>query len=497
VTELADAYDLLIIGAGINGAGIARDAAGRGLAVAICDKGDLGGATSSASSKLIHGGLRYLEYYEFRLVREALSERERLLAIAPHIAWPLRFVLPHMPSMRPWWLVRLGLFLYDHLDWRRMLPATAMIDLATSREGDALKNRAGRAFVYSDAWVDDARLVVLNCRDAADRGAVVMPRMACVEARIVGDRWVTTLSDTVSGASREIAARALVNAAGPWVDRVGDNLIGRPARYRARMVKGSHIVIRKRHAGDHAFVLQNHDRRIVFVVPFEEDFLIVGTTDVPYAGDPGDVAITSEETTYLLDVFNAQFRDAIGPADIVWSYSGVRPLREDESDDPSAVSRDYSFDLQTSAGSPPLLSIYGGKITTYRNLAEHALDELVPHLPAMGAAWSATKPLPGGDFPAGGARDYAASLLARHPWLGEARARRFARCYGTRSTTLIGEASCVEDLGQEFGAGLTAREVDFLRRSEWAQTAEDILWRRTKLGLRLDATQIAALKNFL
>ena len=489
--------DLLIVGAGINGAGIARDAAGRGLSVVICDRGDLGGATSSASGKLIHGGLRYLEYREFRLVREALSEREVLMGIAPHITHPMRFVLPHEPERRAFWFVRLGLLLYDHLGRRQSLPGTETVQLARSPVGASLRARQGRAFIYSDVWVDDSRLVVLNCVDAARLGAIVMPRTACITARVENGRWMATLRRAADGATTTVAARSIVNAAGPWVDGVLREVIGANSPRRVRLVKGSHIVLRKFYAGEHAYVLQNDDRRLLFVVPFERDFVIVGTTDVPFEDDAERVAIDGREIAYLCTALNRRFQLALSADDVVWSYSGVRPLLDDGQNDPSAVTRDYAFDLQAAAGAPPLLSIFGGKITTYRRLAEHALSELAPLLGTTAPAWTATKKLPGGDLRPGGVASFAAELQARHGWLPHGLAARFARSYGSLAWQMLQGARDLTALGQDFGATLYERELIHLRDREWAQTVDDVLWRRTKLGLRLDPTQAARVAAWL
>jgi len=495
VSGIADIVcDLLVVGAGINGAGIARDAAGRGLSVVLCDKGDLGGGTSSASGKLIHGGLRYLEHLEFRLVREALTERETLLAIAPHITRPMRFVLPHDRERRPFWLVRLGLALYDHLGRRKTLPGTEVIRLDRVEAGASLRRRDDRAFIYSDVWVDDARLVVLNCVDAAGRGAVVLPRTACTVARVDGDRWVATLAG--DGPVRRVRARALVNAAGPWVDTVLRDVVGAGAARRVRLVKGSHVVLRKWYAGDHAYVLQNDDRRLLFVVPFEDDHLIVGTTDIPFAGRADDVAIDDAEIAYLLDALNQRFALSLTPADIVWRYSGVRPLLDDGQANPSAITRDYAFDLQHGDGAPPLLSIFGGKITTYRRLAEHALRELAPLLDNRAAPWTGTQPLPGGDLGGDTPGVLAATLRREYPWLPEALAARYARDYGTRARRLIGDARRLVDLGRDLGAGLNERELEHLRDEEWASCAADAIWRRTKLGLRLGPAQVAGIERW-
>ncbi|MBL8702928.1 MAG: glycerol-3-phosphate dehydrogenase [Alphaproteobacteria bacterium] len=487
--------DLLVVGAGINGAGIARDAAGRGLSVVVCDKGDLGGGTSSASGKLIHGGLRYLEHLEFRLVREALTERETLMGIAPHITRPMRFVLPHDIERRPFWFVRLGLMLYDHLGRRKSLPGTEVIRLDRSPAGATLRRRNDRAFVYSDVWVDDARLVVLNCIDAAERGATVLPRTACVAAHAEDGHWIATL-EAEGGMRHAVRARAVVNAAGPWVDEVLRGAIRANADRRVRLVKGSHVVLRKWYAGDHAYVLQNDDRRLLFVVPFEDDFVVVGTTDIPFTDRAEAVAIDDAEIAYLLGALNRRFALSLTAADLVWRFSGVRPLLDDGQANPSAVTRDYAFDLQRRDGGPPLLSIFGGKITTYRRLAEHALRELGPLLGSTAAPWTAGGVLPGGDGGVAAAEDFAESLRRDFPWLPPALARRYARTYGSRARRLIGDARRTDDLGRDFGAGLHERELVHLRDGEWARCADDAIWRRTKLGLHLAPPQVAAIARW-
>jgi len=485
VIPVPSSCDLLVVGAGINGAGIARDAAGRGLSVVLCDKGDLGGATSSASGKLIHGGLRYLEYLEFRLVREALSERETLMGIAPHITRPMRFVLPHDRSTRPYWLVRLGLFLYDHLGRRRALPGTETVNLARSPLGRTVRPGSdGRAFIYSDVWVDDARLVVLNCLDAAERGATVLPHTAIVAARAADGRWVAALRGA-DGTEHSVSARAIVNAAGPWVSTVLSGALGANGAKRVRLVKGSHIVVRKWYEGDHAYVLQNDDRRLLFLVPFEGDHLVIGTTDIAYDGRAEDVAIDASESAYLREAVNRRFDISLAESDIVWAFSGVRPLLDDGQDSPSAVTRDYAFDLQVHAGAPPLLSVYGGKITTYRRLAEHAMRELGPHLGARAPDWTGTAPLPGGE-----------STLPAPAWLPQALAARYARTYGARTGRLLGDAHSLDDLGPDLGGGLHVRELEYLRDREWARSADDVLWRRTKLGMRLGASQKRAVQDW-
>ncbi|MCC7274981.1 MAG: glycerol-3-phosphate dehydrogenase [Alphaproteobacteria bacterium] len=490
-------FDLLVVGGGVNGAGIARDAAGRGLSVLLCEKGDLGEGTSSRSGKLVHGGLRYLEHYEFRLVREALIEREVLLAAAPHIVWPLRFVLPHSPGHRPAWLVRLGLFLYDHLGGRERLPGTRTLDLRAAPEGRSIVARYRRAFEYSDCWVDDARLVVLNALDAAERGARIMTRTECRAARREGGLWRVALADRRSGAVTAAAARILVNAAGPWVTDVLSRVAGASARRALRLVKGSHIVVQKFWEGPQAYLLQNDDRRVIFVNPYEDDLCLIGTTDIPYEGPPEAVAIDAAEVDYLIAVVNRYFVPKLDRGDIVHAFSGVRPLYDDAADDPSAVTRDYVFDVDAGEGSTPLLSVFGGKITTFRKLAEHALAMLSPHLPAAGPAWTAAAPLPGGDMPGGDFDAFHARFAAARPWLPPALARHYARLYGTRAESVLDGARSLGDLGRHFGGRLYEREVRHLVAREWARTAEDVLDRRTKHGLHLTRGQRDAFAAWL
>jgi len=492
----AQTVDLLVVGGGINGAGIARDAAGRGLAVTLCEQGDLGGATSSASSKLIHGGLRYLETYEFRLVREALIERERLLATAPHIIWPLDFILPHAGGLRPAWLVRLGLFLYDHLASRRTLPGTRSIRLDRHPAGAALKPGLRRAFVYADCWVEDARLVVLNARDAAEHGARILTRTRLVHASRDAEAWSCDIVHS-DGRPETVRAKALVNAAGPWVTQLLHQAIGLNSAKQVRLIKGSHIVLPRLYEGPEAFILQNDDRRIVFAIPYERDYTLVGTTDVPFDADPSRVAIGADETRYLCDLVNKYFRRSVAPADVVWSYSGVRPLYDDEAAEARTVTRDYVLDLDAGAGRPALLSVFGGKITTSRRLAEHALEKLDPFLPGMRPAWTATAPLPGGDMPGADFDRFLAGFRRRFPFLPEPLALRLARAYGTRAERILGRAASLDDLGPDFGGGLTRSEVDYLVAEEWARTADDILWRRSKLGLHVPEGTGAALDAVL
>ena len=478
--------DLLIIGGGINGVGIARDAAGRGLSVLLCEQGDLAGATSSASSKLIHGGLRYLEQYEFRLVREALQEREVLLGIAPHNIWPMRFVLPHSQDQRPAWMVRLGLFIYDHLGGRTQLRATRRLDLRRDPEGAPIRDDYRTAFEYSDCWVDDARLVALNAMDARERGADIRTRTQCISAHRNGEAWIAELQDLASGARYTVLARALVNAAGPWVADMLNNRAGQNSTKRPRLIKGSHIVVPRLYDGNQAFILQNDDRRVIFVIPYEQKFSLIGTTDIPFEGDPAEVVANETEIDYLCRAVSRYFRRPIAPRELVHTYAGVRPLYDDAAANASAVTRDYVLDLDAAADRAPILSVFGGKITTFRRLAEHALDKLLPLLPVpRPASWTGQAPLPGGDLPDGDFDKFLSGFRASHAWLPATTAKRFAHAYGTRAELVLGDAACVADLGTDFGAGFTAAELDYLVREEWVRSAEDALWRRSKLGLHL------------
>jgi glycerol-3-phosphate dehydrogenase len=486
---MSEPFDLLVIGGGINGAGIARDATGRGLRVLLCEKGDLAEGTSSRSSKLIHGGLRYLEYGEFRLVREALRERDVLLRIAPHIVWPMRFVIPHGPGQRPAWMVRLGLFLYDHLGGRSRLPGTRRLNLRSGPEGAPIQPQFRRGFEYSDCWVDDARLVVLNALDAAGRGATVCVGTAAVHARRQGALWHVTLRD--ASGEREVVARILVNAAGPWVDQVISGVVGGNGPAQLRLVKGSHLVVRRFYDGDHAYLLQNDDKRVIFVIPYLGDLCLIGTTDVPFEGRAEDVAPDPAERAYLLRAANRYLATALSEADVVGCYAGIRPLHDSgEAANASAVTRDYSFDVSAAAGQAPLLSIFGGKITTYRKLAEHALEKLSPWLADAGPGWTANAPLPGGDIP-GDFAQFAAAFAERYPWLPAPLAQHYTRLYGTRAEDLLAGAMDADGLGQWFGGLLYAREAEFLRRTEWARGPADVLERRTKHGLHLSAAERA------
>ncbi|UYG06127.1 glycerol-3-phosphate dehydrogenase [Halomonas sp. M4R1S46] len=490
MTTTHDILDLFVIGGGINGAGIAADAAGRGLSVGLCEQADLAGATSSASSKLIHGGLRYLEHHEFRLVREALREREVLLAKAPHIIWPLRFILPHRSHLRPAWMLRAGLFLYDHLSKRQQLPGSRGIRL-TPAQGMSPDIRRG--FEYSDCWVDDARLVVLNALQAREMGAEVRVRTRCVDAREVDGHWQIELEGLDSGQRFRRRARALVNAAGPWVEGVVKDTAHRPSRYSVRMIQGSHLIVPRRNHDDRAYILQNTDQRIVFVLPFDEDFSLVGTTDRRYEGDPARVETSEEEIDYLLSVVNDHFRRPLTRDDVIRTFAGVRPLCDDESAEPSAMTRDYTLDLDTQG--PPLLSVFGGKITTYRKLAEAAMTALAPHLPAMRGPWTAEAPLPGGDI--GDQARFRERLAADFPFLSPAQVRRFSRSYGSLCLRFLEGKRSQEALGEPYGAGLTTAEVDYLMAQEWAREPQDILWRRTKLGLHLSPVQVARLADYM
>jgi glycerol-3-phosphate dehydrogenase len=485
--------DLVVIGGGINGAGIARDAVGRGLSVILCEKDDLAQGTSSRSGKLIHGGLRYLEYYEFRLVREALIEREVLLNAAPHIVWPMRFVLPHSPEQRPAWLVRLGLFLYDHLGGRQKLPGCRNINLTRGPEGQPIKPQFTRAFEYSDCWVDDARLVSLNALDAKERGATVMTRTAATSARRIGSDWEIEFT-AADGAKSKVRARAIANAAGPWVETVINGVTGSNSPRRVRLVKGSHIIVPKFWEGPQAYLFQNTDKRVIFVNPYEDNMALIGTTDIPYEGRAEDVAIDSREIDYLLAAVNRYLNVPLHREQIIHQFSGVRPLYDDNAANPSAVTRDYVFDV---TGEPPMLSVFGGKITTYRKLAEHALDKLQPFFPAMKGPWTAKAPLPGGDMQEADFERFLGEMRRTKPWLPEALAHHYARLYGTRTPQVTGQAQDVTGLGQHFGGLLYSCEIDYLRDVEWAKTADDILDRRTKHGLHLTAEQREAVHHYM
>jgi len=484
--------DLLVIGGGVNGTGIALDAAGRGLSVLLCEMNDLASSTSSNSSKLIHGGLRYLEYYEFRLVREALAEREVLLKKAPHIIQPLRFKLPHRPHLRPAWMIRAGLFLYDNLAKRATLKGSHSIKFGPQ---SPVVNKITRGFEYSDASVDDARLVVFNAIAAREKGASIQTHTRCIDAKRVGANWQVTLENKDNGEQQIITAKALVNAAGPWVTRLFDDALPVKSPKKIRLIKGSHIIVPRIHTESQAYILQNEDNRIVFVIPYEEHFSLIGTTDVEHFGDPSTAAISAAETEYLIEVVNEHFNHQISEHDIVASYAGVRPLLDDESDSPSAVTRDYTFEVDHPIGQAPLLSVFGGKITTYRKLSEAAVNGIIGHFPDARGDWTADACLPGGDFD--NLHNLQVSLQRQFSWLPHTLTKRFARSYGTLSNEICDGLNSLEKMGQHFGAGLYQREVEYLIDQEWAIDLEDIIWRRTKLGLLLTAQEQTSLANFI
>lgn len=509
--------DIFVIGGGVNGCGIARDAAGRGLTVTLAEADDLASGTSSASTKLFHGGLRYLEFFEFGLVRQALAERETLLRAMPHIARPMRFVLPLDPSLRvdadtpasrltaafmPWtrgrrpvWALRLGLFMYDHMGGRHLLPGTRRLDLRADPAGAPLNDRYRTAFEYSDCWVDDARLVTLNARDAADRGATIMTRHRVTAASRTNGLWHVEVKDTTTGKSRMWRARTLINAAGPWIDGViGSVLRHRPDRP-TRLVRGSHIVTRRLFDHDRAYFLQGEDGRIVFAIPYESEFTLIGTTDIDHEGDPRDARCSAAERDYLCAFVSRYFGRRVTAGDVVWSFAGVRALRDDGGGSATAATRDYTLELDSDGA--PLLNVFGGKITTHRRLAEAALARLRRAFPEMGPAWTAGAPLPGGDFRVDGADALVLRLRQGFPFLDAAWATRLVRAYGTDAFALLDGATCKGDLGRDFGATLSEREVHWLTTREFAQTAEDVVWRRTKLGLRLSAEELAALDAFM
>ncbi|MEO7054294.1 MAG: glycerol-3-phosphate dehydrogenase [Rhizomicrobium sp.] len=486
-------FDIVVIGGGVNGCGIARDAAGRGFSVLLADKGDLAGGTSSASTKLIHGGLRYLEFYEFALVREALKEREVLWAMAPHIIWPMRFVLPESHDSRPAWLLRLGLFLYDHIGGRKRLPPTRTLDLRTDIAGAALKPAMTKGFEYSDCRVMDARLVVLNARDAVARGAKILTHTEVVTlARRDGD-FIVTLKDGRSGEAKEVRSRLVVNAAGPWVDHVLNRVADEAPRHHVRLVQGSHIVVRQLYKHDRCYIFQNRDGRVIFAIPYENDFTLIGTTDRDYQGDPASVTISEEEKDYLCAAASEYFRLPVTREQIVWCYSGVRPLFDDGASKAQETTREYVLKLDGDAKTGALLNVFGGKITTYRHLAEGALSKIESVLGKRGPAWTSGSKLPGGDFAIDGFEALVMSLRTRAMKLPAVTVRRLARAYGTEARLILANG----DLGRIFGADLGQREVDFLVEKEWARSAEDILWRRSKLGLRFSREETAALSRYL
>src|SRR5450830_2174518 len=489
----SETYDLLIIGGGINGAGVARDAAGRGLKVALCEQNDFAGATSSASTKLIHGGLRYLEYYEFRLVAEALAEREHLLNIAPHIAWPLRFVMPHVKGLRPRWMIRLGLWLYDHIGGRISLPHSQAITLNPTASG--LRADITKGFAYSDAWVDDARLVILNLLSAQEHGADILARTRLVSAQrdVASKLWHCELEHSLTGVRQQVSARALVNSAGPWVAKLDQQLnpLQAGATHAAvKLVRGSHIVVPRLFQGEHAYILQNDDKRIVFMIPYEDNYTLIGTTDVPQENMDNGANISTEEEAYLLRAVNNYLRKPIGEADIVWRYAGVRPLFDDESDNPSAVTRDYTLVLQD-AENIPCVSVYGGKITTYRRLAESVLEKLAPWTKTRRGPWSNQEALPGGKFKRADRAQELDYLKKKYAQLDAHFLTRLFGRHGRNAHVILKEAQTQAELGQDFGGGLVQREVDYLIMHEWAYQPDDVLWRRTKCGLHMSEQQRA------
>ncbi|PCJ93308.1 MAG: glycerol-3-phosphate dehydrogenase [Hyphomicrobiales bacterium] len=490
-------YDVFVIGGGINGVGIARDAAGRGYSVALAEMNDLASGTSSGSTKLIHGGLRYLEHFEFRLVREALMERETLWAMAPHIIWPMRFVLPHHADTRPAWLLRIGLFLYDHIGGRSKLPGTSTVNLTSDPAGKPLKSHFKKAFEYSDCWVNDARLVVLNARDAADRGANIMTRTKVQSLQRISDHWEIGLEDQSSGRSWSVTARCVINAAGPWVDKILTGALGRNDVHNVRLVQGSHIVIHRKFEDPRAYFFQNNDGRIFFAIPYEQDFTLIGTTDRDYDGNPENIAITPQETEYLLDAATEYFEEPVSAQDIVWSYSGVRPLYDDGASKAQEATRDYVLKVDGATNEPKLINIFGGKITTYRRLAESMLEKIGDAIGTKGAPWTKTAHLPGGDFEAEDFDKLVAKLMQDCPVITQRHAWRLVRLYGTRAWQAIGHAKTMLDLGLFFGTDLCAAEVRYLQDQEWAHTAEDILWRRTKRGLLASARDTEKLQAFL
>jgi glycerol-3-phosphate dehydrogenase len=507
-----DVFDIAVIGGGINGTGIARDAAGRGYRVVLLEKGDLGGATSAASTKLIHGGLRYLEHGAFRLVKEALEEREVLLRAAPHIIWPLRFVLPHHAGLRPRWMIRLGLFFYDHMGGRKLLPATRSLRLDRDAAGAGLKPDYVHAFEYSDCWVEDSRLVILNARDAASKGALVLPHTTVTAGRRDGshdgshdgnhDSKLWVLDVTTATGQESIRTRCVVNAAGPWVGSVLESTLNVEAPAKVRLVKGSHIVVDRLFDHDRAYIFQNADNRICFAIPYEQDFTLIGTTDEEFDDDAlptdgGQIKISDGEVAYLLKSVNEYLRVPITTAAIRWSYAGVRPLYDDGASAAQEATRDYVLDLNHPPGAAALLSVFGGKITTYRRLAEAAITQLEPILGRRLGKWTATASLPGGDFSVDGGVEQFAGLLRQYPFIEPTTLRRFVRAYGTDASVLLQGVKTTADLGLAFGAGLTAREVDYLMDHEWAQSTDDVLWRRSKLGLRLGPIEVSLLDAYM
>ncbi|MEL7428480.1 MAG: glycerol-3-phosphate dehydrogenase [Pseudomonadota bacterium] len=493
---MSSVYDIFVIGGGINGCGIARDAAGRGYSVCLAEMNDFASGTSSWSTKLIHGGLRYLEHYEFRLVREALMEREVLLKMAPHIIWPLRFILPHHKGMRPAWLLRLGLFLYDNLGGRKILPATKVVDLRSDQTGIPLKDDFRKAFEYSDCWVNDSRLVVLNAMDAHSKGAAIHTRTKVVSAKEDGDHWQITLRSSDTGAQHKVSARVIVNAGGPWVDDILQNSLGKNDAHNVRLVQGSHIVIRKKFDHPKAYFFQNTDERIFFAIPYEQDYTLVGTTDQDYTGELADVKISDTEIDYLCEGASQYFEEPITRDDIVWTYSGVRPLYDDGASKAQEATRDYVL-RPDSYGKLKVINIFGGKITTYRRLAESMLEKIADAIGAKGRPWTRDSVLPGGEFDVEDFDELVAKIKNEHPFLEVRQVERLARCYGTRAFEFLADAKSAKDLGIDFGHGMSEAEVRYLIAHEWARSAEDVLWRRTKLGIRFSNQEKSKLDAFM
>jgi len=494
-------FDIAVIGGGVNGCGIARDAAGRGMSVLLMEQSDLASATSSASSKLIHGGIRYLEQYDFKLVRESLKERDVVLNIAPHICRPMRFVFPHNPGMRPMWMIRLGLFLYDHLGGRGFPASRRIADFRDTDAGRALKPAFTRAFEYSDCWTDDSRLVILNARDAALRGATVLTRTRCTRAVSSEGVWALDAEDTQTGRQSAFRARELVNATGPWASSFRSGSLAadlvNPDDTRTRNVKGSHLIARKWFDHDQAYILQNSDQRIVFVLPFEDDYVIIGTTDVDYDGDPGEVAITDAEKTYLLDCVRDYFERELPESDIVGAFAGVRPLYDDGASKAQETTRDHLLKYSKTRDGAGLLNVYGGKLTTYRKLAEAAVRRIEQHIGRMTLPWTAASPLPGGDFPPSRRADLNDEYAAHYPFVPREVMSRWFRSYGLDIDRLLNGATTIDDLGRDFGAGLFELELSWLVDEEWARTREDVLWRRSKLGLKMADIDVSALDQWL
>ncbi|MCG7519559.1 glycerol-3-phosphate dehydrogenase [Ruegeria sp. Ofav3-42] len=516
--QSGEVTDLFIIGGGINGCGIARDAVGRGLSVTLAEMNDLASATSSASTKLFHGGLRYLEFFEFRLVREALIERETLLRAMPHISWPMRFVLPYHADMRfdsetptsrllnkvmPWmrgqrpaWLIRLGLFMYDHLGGRKILPGTTSLNLRSAPEGAPLQDKFETAYEYSDCWIEDSRLVVLNARDAEARGARILVQTEVLSAERVDDLWKVTIRDRQNGETRVVRARMLINAGGPWVGDIIQTKIRVNSREGVRLVRGSHIVTRKLFDHDKCYFFQGEDGRIIFAIPYERDFTLIGTTDQDHPNPSEPPVCTEAEQDYLCAFATKYFKQPVARDDIVWTYSGVRPLYDDGASSATAATRDYTLKVDAQGGAP-VLNVFGGKITTYRRLAESAMEKVAEHFPDLPGPWTAGVALPGGDFPVDGVQDLVAGLLADYAFLDRAWAERLVRAYGTEARIVLGDATSIADLGEDFGATLTARELAWLMDKEYARTAEDVVWRRNKMGLRLTAEQIERIQGWM